>query len=364
MKLTKRVFGQYENKKVYEYTLTNENNLSLSAIPFGATVTKLVVPDKDGKRENVILSIESLDDIVNSRSFYGATVGRVAGRIRNGSFNLDDKTYYLDTNEKKNTLHGGPQGLDTKLWEVSTDEKNGKLFFTCESQALENGFPGTLAVTVTFTLTEENDWMIDYEATTDESTLFNPTNHVYFNLMGNSHTSILEHELELASAQYVPLDQENLPKGHKNNVLGTPFDFQKAKPLKEAVLSDHEQIRPLKGLDHPFVLNQGKGIKGKLYEPKSGREVTLYTDRNSLVIFTHNGESKNLMIKGEPVKQYAGIALETQTLPDAINNKDFGNSVLRPEETFHSKTVYHFGIRDQTRHEYIHAHQGESLWQL
>ncbi|SFC55640.1 aldose 1-epimerase [Alkalibacterium subtropicum] len=346
MELTKKVFGQFKNKDVYEYTLTNEAGIAISAIPFGATLTKLVTPDKKGKRENITLNVESLEDFVRHRPFYGATIGRVAGRITKGKFSIDGKEYQVDINEGDNMLHGGPKGLDTKLWTIEVDESAGQLVFTYESKAGENGFPGTMQIKVTYTLTEGNDWVIDYEATTDEATLFNPTNHVYFNLTGDIKQPILDHQLELASSQYIPLAEENLPSEEKASVEGTPFDFQTAKPLKEAVLSDHEQIKQLAGLDHPFVLDKAQDQKGVLYEPESGREVSVYTDRNSAVVFTHNGEVDDYLIEGEPAKQYAGITLETQTLPDAINKEGFGDIILRPGETFRSRTTYHFGTRD------------------
>lgn len=346
MELTKQVFGTYEGKDVYEYTLTNGKGMSLSAVPFGATLTKLVTPDKDGKRENITLNVENLDDFVTHRPFYGATIGRVAGRITKGKYTLGGKEIQLDINEGNNLLHGGPKGLDTKLWDISVDEANGKMTFTYESPAGENNFPGTMQITVTYTLTEENEWVIDYKATTDETTLFNPTNHVYFNLTGDIKKPILNHELKLASQYYVPLAEENLPSAKLENVEGTPFDFRTARSVEETVLSDHPQIKPLNGLDHPFFLDQEADVKGVLYDPESGREVTFYTDCNSVVVFTHNGEVDDYSIEGEPAKQYAGITLETQTLPDAINQPDFGNIILRPDETFQSQTTYKFGIRN------------------
>ncbi|WP_256244533.1 aldose epimerase family protein [Alkalibacterium sp. 20] len=345
MELTKTVFGTYEGKDVYEYTLTNSNGVSISAMPFGATLTKLVTPDKDGKKENITLNIENLKDFVTHRPFYGATIGRVAGRITKGKYFLGGKEIQLDVNEGNNLLHGGPKGLDTKLWDIEAYEAEGKLSFNYESPAGENGFPGTMQITVTYTLTEANEWVIDYTATTDEMTLFNPTNHVYFNLTGDINKPILNHELELASRHYVPLAEENLPGGNSASVDGTPFDFTILKPVKEAVLSDHPQIKPLNGLDHPFVLDQKDEVKGRLYDPESKREVKFYTDCNSVVVFTHNGEVDDYTIDGGPAKQYAGITLETQTLPDAINQPGFGNVILRPDETFRSQTTYKFGVR-------------------
>lgn len=350
MELTKTVIGNVNNREVVEYTLTNTKGVSLSAMSFGATLTKLETPDRNGVKEDITLNVESLDDFIAHRPFYGATIGRVAGRITRGQYTLGGKEYQLDINEGGNLLHGGPEGLDTKLWEVEVEsaESEASLIFTYVSPEGENNFPGTLSIKVVYTLTDQNEWIIDYEASTDAPTLFNPTNHVYFNLTGDTHKSMLEHQLQLKSEFYGSLGEENLPTGNLERVEGTPFDFREFKAVKEAALSDHPQIKRLNGLDHPFVLNPKEtGAQAVLFDPESGREVELYTDCNSVVIFTHNAEIDDYLIKGEPAKQYAGITLETQTLPDAINQPGFGNIILRPENTFTSRTVYKFNTREK-----------------
>lgn len=349
MFITSKRYGKINTTEVEEYTVTNSNGVSISAIPFGATLTKLITPDKEGNLADVTLNVENLDDFITHRPFYGATIGRVAGRITKGHYSLGGQEHQLTVNEGNNLLHGGPEGFDTKLWHVETEktEKEGRLIFTYTSPEGENGFPGNLWVKVTYTLTEENEWVIDYEAKTDAPTLFNPTNHVYFNLTGDIKQPIVEHELFLKSDFYASLGEENLPSGDLEKVEGTPFDFKTPKAVKEAVLADHPQIKPLSGLDHPFVLSSNStDVKGVLYDPKSGREVTLYTDCNSVVVFTHNGEVDDYTIEGEPAKQYAGITLETQTLPDAVNQAGFGNIILRPGENFTSQTTYKFGVRN------------------
>ena len=348
MEITSKSFGKVDGVDVPEYTLTNSNGVAISAMPFGATLTKIVTTDKNGKRENITLNVENLEDFIAHRPFYGATIGRVAGRITRGQFTLSGTDYQLDVNEGENLLHGGPEGFDTKLWEVRTEESDSlaSLIFTFNSPAGENRFPGNLSVTITYTLTEEDEWIIDYQAETDAPTLFNPTNHVYFNLTGDIKKTILDHQLMLNSDFYAPLGGENLPKGELDKVEGTPFDFTSFKAVKEAVLADHPQISPLSGLDHPFVLSlKNDGPEGILFDPESGREVKFFTDCNSVVIFTHNAEVDDFEIQGEPAGQYAGITLETQTLPDAVNQPGFGNIILRPGETFTSQTTYQFGVR-------------------
>jgi aldose 1-epimerase len=349
MEITTKTFGTFEGQEVIEYTLTNDHGVSLSAIPYGATVTKIVTPDKEGNRHNITLNVETLEDMVKHRPFYGATIGRVAGRITKGTFSLDGKTYQIDTNEGENMLHGGPKGLDTKLWdvEVHTGTEEASLTFSYESPAGDNGFPGNLALKVVYILTNNNEWKIDYMAQTDEPTLFNPTNHIYFNLTGDIKQPILDHELELASSYYASVGEDMLPTGKLESVEGTPFDFTVSKPLKEALLSDHEQIKPIAGLDHPFVLDQkGAEYQGKVVDPESGRFVKLVTDQNSVVIYTHNEAVDDFSIQGEAAKQYAGFTLETQTLPDAINQPGFGNIILRPSETYTAQTVYQFGVEE------------------
>lgn len=346
MDITTKPFGTFEGREIIEYTLTNANGVSLSAIPFGATVTKIVTPDKKGKRENITLNVESLEDMIEHRPFYGATIGRVAGRITNGKFSIDGKEYQIDVNEGSNMLHGGPEGLDTKLWDVDIDKEDSeaRLTFSYESPNGENGFPGNVTIKVAYSLNDQNEWKINYSAETDEPTLFNPTNHIYFNLTGDIKQSILDHKLILASPYYGSLAEENLPSGKLEPVKNTPFDFTAGKVLKEAVLSDHEQIKPIDGLDHPFVLDQKVEIQGTLADPQSGRYVRMKTDQESVVIFTHNGEVDDYTIQGEPAKQYAGITLETQALPDAINQEGFGDIILRPNEPYKAQTVYQFGV--------------------
>ncbi|EXJ23585.1 Aldose 1-epimerase [Alkalibacterium sp. AK22] len=351
MKISSDFYGKYENKDIKEYTLTNTQGVSISAIPFGAVLTKIVTPDKRGNRAAITLNVDNIEDMINYRPFYGAVIGRTAGRIAQGKFQLSGRTVHVDTNEGGNQLHGGPQGLDTQLWaietEVEADGSAGRLIFRYNSPAGENGFPGNMEIKVTYTLTETNDWIIDYSASTDARTPFNPTHHVYFNLTGDVSQSVLNHELKLNSQQFAPLTQDNLPTGKLENTEGTPFDFSEAKSVGEAVLSAHPQIKPLNGLDHPFVIKKnGKNkVDGSLYDPMSGREVQFQTDRDSVVIFTHNEAINDFSIEGRPVRQYAGITLETQQLPDALNQPGFGNIVLEPGETYQSRTIYSFGLR-------------------
>ncbi|WP_080145669.1 aldose epimerase family protein [Marinilactibacillus piezotolerans] len=345
MQITAKTFGMFQNQEVTEYTLTNTNGVSLSAITYGAIVTKIMTPDKNGQIADITLNVESLEDMVAHRPFYGAAIGRVAGRITDGQFELDGQSYQLDVNEKGNQLHGGPSGLDTKLWsaETKSEDDAASILFTLTSLEGENGYPGNLEVQVEYRLTEKNEWIIQYTAKTDKPTLFNPTNHIYFNLTGDIKQPILDHTLQLASTKYGTLADRNLPTGKLEDSKGTAFDFSEPKRLREAVLSDDSQIKPASGLDHPFVLDQkDQPVQAILSEINSGRRVTMTTNEESVVIFTHNKVMDAYTIKGEPAQPYAGLTLETQALPDAINHPGFGNIELRPEETYHSQTTYRF----------------------
>lgn len=345
--ITTKFFGMFQNQEVIEYTLTNSNGISLSAIPYGAIVTKIVTPDKNGEKANITLNVERLEDMVAHRPFYGATIGRVAGRITDGQYTVGGQQVQLDVNEKGNQLHGGPAGLDTKLWKVKTknEEDHASIIFSYKSLAGENGYPGNLEVEVEYRLTEKNEWKILYTAHTDATTLFNPTNHIYFNLTGDIKQTILNHRLQLSSSKYGILGDRNLPTGVLKDSSGTAFDFSESKLVREAVLSDDPQIKSVSGLDHPFVLEQkGEAVQAVLSEEKSGRQVIMSTEENSVVIFTHNKEMDAFQIQGEPAKQYAGITLEAQTLPDAVNQSKFGNIFLQPEQTYHSQTMYRFNV--------------------
>lgn len=351
MKVSKRPFGKVDGEPVYEYTLVNTKGMQLSAMNYGAAVTAILMPDKFGKNKNIVLGFDSVDKYVEHRPFYGATIGRVAGRIAGGKFKLKDKTVQVMVNEGENHHHGGNPAFESRFWTVETkaaaDADEGTLTFTYVSPDGENGYPGNLTVQVVYTLTEQNEWKIHYTATTDETTLFNPTNHVYFNLTGDHTKGVLEHELQLNSDCYAPLREDSIPTGELADVTDTDFDFRQSKPLKTGVDSDHPQLQLNRGYDHPFVLNHSLNqhqADGQISDPVSGRRVWFTTDREAVVVYLNNWADGAYDIDSQPVLAYSGVALETQTLPDAINHKNFGNSILNPGETFQSETVYHFDL--------------------
>lgn len=345
MEISTNVFGEFSGTVIQEFTLTNHQGVSLSAITYGAAVTAIQVPDKKGISKNIVLGYDSLDEYLSYRPFYGATVGRVAGRIDKGRFTLAGKSYQLETNQKGNHLHGGKNSLDTKIWtaETNSSEDEAQVIFTYTSPRNENGYPGTLVVQVTYTLTESSEWRINYKATTDESTLFNPTNHVYFNLSGDPTKPINQHALALFSNYFGELREDSIPTGNLLPVNGTPFDFITADTINKGFESTHPQNKLVSGYDHPFVLEHISGKpEATLSDIASGRRVQMFTDRDSVVIYATNTLDGEHYEEGKAMEHFAGITLETQQLPDAINQEAFGNIILHPNEVFRSETTYRF----------------------
>lgn len=346
LKIEERIFGKINETDIKTVTLTNKTGASITAMTYGATLLEWIAPDKNGHFANITIGLDNLEDYVLHRPFYGATVGRVAGRIAQGKFNLNGTDYQLEQNQNGNHLHGGMQGLDTKVWEyrVENSEDEASIIFTYTDPAESNNYPGTLDVEVTYTFTEENEWKVSYKATSDAPTLFNPTNHVYFNLHGNMTGTILDHELTIAADHFVELDDNTIPTGKKVTVEGTPFDFRQPTLIKQAAESDHPQTKEVAGLDHPFVLNHVENtIAASLYESESGRRIEMTTTEPVVIVFMHNGPS-TFEYNGKPIPAYTGITLETQGYPDSINKDDFGNTVLRPSEIYKSQTIYKFSV--------------------
>lgn len=349
MKIKKEVFGVLNNETIYEYTLTNSHNLSLSVISYGGIITKINMPDRNGKIEGVTINVDNLDDIVKSRPFHGALIGPVTGRITDGRYFDGEKTIQLDQNEGKNTLHSGVKGFDNRIWTVETQEQDKQITLILTSQFKDgaSGFPGNVHVTVYYSLNEDGEVTIRYEAKTDKKTIFNPTNHVYFNLSGDNKEPIYNHQFELASNHYAVLDEDNLPTGKLKPVEKTDFDFRKARALEHLLEATDKQITSREGLDHPFCLNQDKlETAASLYHHESGRLLEMFTNADAVVVYTHNHEQK----MGENTQtlfgKHSGIALETSALPDAVNHEDFGSIWLDKNKIFSTETTYKFSIKE------------------
>lgn len=345
VKLEKKQIGNVLGQTVHEYTLTNNQGVSLSALNFGGIINSIKTPDKNGKFSNITLSLDNVEEHIKYQPYYGAIIGRVAGRVANGRFTLDGNEYQLQRNNQGNHLHGGIQGFDSRIWDVEMKEEPqaAQLIFSYLSPDGESGYPGNLRVTVTYTLTNDNVWKITYEAETDKPTLFNPTNHVYFNLSGDHSKTIRNHILQINSDMVGEIESSVLPTGKTLSVEETDFDFREGTVLNQRIESENPQILAQKGFDHPFKLSHLKGSPDVvLYDPESERKVSITTDRDAVVVYTHSAVNGEYSINNQTVQPYAGVALETQTMPDAIHHDGFGNIVLLPGEKFYSETNYKF----------------------
>lgn len=327
---------------VHQFILENKNRMQIHLTDFGARITGFIVPDKKGVFENVSLSFKKIEDYKKYDIYFGATIGRVAGRMKNAEFSIDGKTYFLPKNDGFNLLHGGTPSFESRIWkhEIGKEVEN-QIIFTYISPDGENQFPGNLVSKVIYTLDENNTLHIKYEATTDQPTLYNPTNHIYFSLSGDFSRSVEDHILKIDADYFAVLDEENLPTGELRSVKDTPFNLKEGRKLTEVFSSDYDQIRKRNGFDHPFLLNESHFAE--ISHPESGRKISMHTTAPSVVVYTAS-HTEGLSINGEIAQSHAGITLETQVLPDAVHHKNFGNIVLYPSETFSSETHYHFSL--------------------
>ncbi len=312
----KEAFGKTpEGTEVDLYTLTNRAGMTAKVMTYGAILTELDVPDRDGKRGDVVLGFDNLKDYLAGHPFFGATVGRVANRIARGRFTLDGKEYKLAVNNGPNALHGGLKGFDKVVWKARPEESS--VVFTYVSKDGEEGYPGNLTATVTYTLTDENALRLDYTAKTDKATPVNLTNHSYFNLAGAKSGDILDHELKLDADKYTPVDGTLIPTGEIKPVQDTPLDF--TKPKKIGARIDQLKNEP-RGYDHNYVLNSGGkklALAATVYEPKSGRILQMYTTEPGVQFYTGNFLDGKQTGKGGVVyKKHWGFCLEAQHFPE------------------------------------------------
>ncbi|MGZ8899456.1 MAG: aldose epimerase family protein [Limisphaerales bacterium] len=338
-------FGKLpDGSTVKRYTLTNQNGITAKVIEYGAILTELWLPDKNGRSGNVVAGFDNLDQYLKGCPFFGATTGRYANRIAKGRFTLEGREYTLAINNGPNALHGGLKGFDKQLWKSEplppNDGQQG-VRFTYWSKDGEEGYPGNLNVTVTYTLTDDNSLIIDYIATTDKTTVVNLTNHSYFNLADAG--DILNHEIRIAADRYTPVNDQLIPTGELASVTGTPFDFQR--PSKIGARFDQLTNNP-RGYDHNFVLKRtGSGLETIAWvsEPTTGRRMEVLTTEPGMQLYTGNFlDGKLTGVGGINYKQHSAFCLETQHFPDSPNNPKFPSTTLHPVETFKSTTAYRF----------------------
>lgn len=349
---TKELFGKLaDGTKVYRWSLGN-GGTRMKVLSYGGIVQSLELPDRHGRYTNVSLGYDTIEAYVAGTTFFGALIGRYGNRIAKGRFTLDGKTHQLSVNDGENSLHGGAKGFNTRVWDVEpfTDSTGVGLRLHHTSVDGEMGYPGTLRVTVTYTLTARGDWRIDYAATTDKATVVNLTNHTYYNLAGEGSGDILGHELALAAARFTPTDAGLIPTGELASVAGTPFDFRRAKTVGEDIRVSHEQLVTAKGFDHNWVLDKGITKRPEpfatLRDPESGRTLKVATTEPGVQFYSGNFLDGTLTgPSGHTYRQGDGLCLETQHFPDSPNQPKFPSTVLRPGETYRSSTVHSFSAR-------------------
>lgn len=351
--ITQETWGEVNGERVYLFTLTNENGLSAKITNFGGIVTSLEVPGASGENADVVLGFDLLegyrsDAYRESGPYFGAIIGRVANRIAEGTFSLDSETYSLATNNGPNHLHGGAQGFDQKVWSAQTrmSETGPSLILNYTSPDGEEGYPGTLNVMVTYTLTNDDVLRFETVAVTDQATPVNLTNHTYWNLAGEGSGDILSHELVLNSDWYTPADDTLIPTGEILATQGTPFDFTQGKEIGADI--EQEAVASIDGggYDTNFVVNGEIGalrLAARLRDSSSGRMMELYTTQPGIQFYSGNFLDGTLTGKGGAAyEKYGGVALEPQHYPDAVNIPHFPNIVLQPDEVYRQTIEYRF----------------------
>ncbi|CAN5371154.1 galactose mutarotase [soil metagenome] len=350
--ISSKPFGSTSDGTAVElYTLDNGNGLVAEIATYGGIVVSLTVPDRDGRAGDVVLGFDSLADYEKRNPFFGCITGRYANRIAGGKFTLEGTDYQLATNNGPNHLHGGKVGFDKVVWKASpkTDGPGVSLVLTHTSPDGHEGYPGKLEVTVTYTVTEDNALRIDYEATTDKTTIVNLTNHSYFNLAGAGDPSILDHHLVLHASRFTPTDATNIPTGQLAPVAGTPFDFTDLHPIGERIDAEDEQLEFGGGYDHNFVVDGEPGTlrpAARVTDQRSGRVMEISTTEPGIQLYTANGLSTKDAKGGEDYVSRSAFCLETQHFPDSPNQPSFPSVVLRPGETYHTTTVHQFSTAD------------------
>jgi len=345
-------YGEMPSKgDVTCFTLSNTNGMTVKLTDYGGIVISIIVPDRDGNMEDVVLGYDSLADYLKDNPYFGCIVGRYGNRLANGKFILDGKEYSLAVNNDKNHLHGGIKGFDKVVWDhqqVRTDRGIG-IKFLYTSKDGEEGYPGNLTCTVTYTLTDENELKIDYEATTDKKTVLNLTHHSYFNLAGHGNGNILDHKLMLNADRFTPVDDTLIPTGELRPVKGTPMDFSKSMVIGDRIDEDDEQLKYGRGYDHNWVFAKCDGtlrLQGEVYEPKTGRVMEVHTTEPGVQFYSGNFlDGSNIGKQGKVYQHRYGFCLETQHFPDSPNHPEFPTTVLEPGQMYKHTTIYKFKTR-------------------
>ena len=345
--VTKTEVGKMpDGAAVHEYTLTNANGLEAKVLTYGATLTTVKVPDKNGKFESVTLYLDSFEDYQKGHPLFGSVVGRFANRIAGARFAIDGVVHKVTPNAGANHIHGGREGFHKKVWRADSFRGNSGtgVFLRYTSPDGDEGYPGTLDVTVIYGLTNNNELIMTYRAKTDKATVLNLTNHAYWNLGGAGSGDVLDHVLRLDAESYLPSDKAKIPSGEIRPVEGTVMDFRKPETIGSRISEVEGQ-----NYDHCYVLRENKSGRPNLFarvvEPKSGRVMEVFTTQPGVQLYTAKHLSSKLKTGSFAYGPYHGLCLETQHYPDAPNKPNFPSTVLRPGETFKHTTIHKFGVQ-------------------
>ena len=351
IKNEKVLFGKLKSgQDVYKYLLTNDV-CQVEVISYGAIITSIKFPDINNNLVDVALGFNDLEPYLEKHPYFGAIVGRYANRIDDGKFKLNDVVYNLALNNNGTSLHGGIQGFDKVNWNVISYDTENKRYIKLNylSKDMEEGYPGNLNIYVTYTLTDNNELKVEYEAETDKTTIINPTQHSYFNLSGESSGDVLDHLLVLNADSYLPVNKNIIPTGDIRSVEGTPFDFRERKKIGRDLNENDDQLALGNGYDHCWVLNDyGKGLRkiSEVFSEDTMIKMEVFSDLPGVQLYI--GNFLDGSIKSKKGKQYikrSGFCLETQYFPNSPNTSDFPSTVLEPGEKFFSKTTFKFSIQ-------------------
>ena len=350
--IQKSLFGKMKDgKEVYEYTLHNKRGAEIKIITYGARVVSLTMPDRKGKYADIVLGYDNLQSYVKSTDYFGSIVGRYANRIGKAEITLNGKTYKLSANENGNELHGGKMGFSEVVWNAKPHETKAgpALELTLISPDGDQGYPGKMTVHVTYTLLNNNELKIQYEATTNKETVINLSHHSYFNLSGDPHNTILNELLKINANEFTPIDKESIPTGKIEKVAGTPLDFRKPTAIGARINDNFEQLKLAHGYDFNYVLNNYNGKVREVadvYDPSSGRYMQVFTDQPGIQFYSGNYLNGTQIGKdGIAYQQHAGLCLEAQHYPDSPHEPKWPSVILKPGQVYHQTTIYKFSTK-------------------
>ncbi|HEX8788393.1 MAG TPA: aldose epimerase family protein [Telluria sp.] len=346
--ITRAPFGTLpDGRQVHQYTLSNQNGMLVRILDFGGIITEIHVPDRHGQLADVALGFDTLEPYLGESPYFGALIGRYGNRIARGRFTLDGKTYQLATNDGANHLHGGKKGFDKVLWQ--TGLADGVLLLRYHSPDDQEGYPGNLDATVLYSLTDDNEIVVRFQAVTDQATPVNLTQHSYFNLCGAGQGDILGHEMTIAASQFVPIDAGSIPLGPLAPVAGTPFDFRQPRAIGANIDQADQQLGNGKGYDHCFVLDRDPDARAlvravHVHEPQSGRVLELFTQEPGVQFYSGNFLDGSLHGKGHSYAYRGGFAIEPEHFPDSPNQPSYPNTILRPGEVYATESRFRFSV--------------------